>query len=114
MYQVLKYDDEMFILCLSYLITTVSLDMYRIALRVRHLNYAQNFLLLKIHLNLFEMLKRGLKLENLIFNLNFFYINSENLFKTWTLQSGSMCMYSSLSRDKVKYTHMAPLRGFYV
>ena len=37
-------------------------------------------------------------------------ILSENLFQTWILQSGAMCdVYSSLSRDKVEYTHIEAL-----
>ena len=35
-------------------------------------------------------------------------ILSENLFQTWASRSGSVCMYSTLSRDKLENTHMAP------
>ena len=38
----------------------------------------------------------------------------ENLFQTWTLQNGSMCMYSTFSRDKIEYKHMAPLRRIHI
>ena len=36
-------------------------------------------------------------------------ILSENPFQTWTVRSGVMCTYSTLSHDKLDYTHMAPL-----
>ena len=63
---------------------------------------AQNFHLLKIHLNLVEIWNRVLKFENLI-QIWKSFIPSQNLFQTRTMQSGAMCVYSSVSRDKVKY-----------
>ena len=51
----------------------------------------------------------NLKIENLIQMWKSF-IPSENLFQIWILQSGAMCVYSSLLRDKFEYTHLAPLR----
>ena len=64
------------------------------------ITYAQNFYLLKNHLNLFET--NWVSIWKRI-------ILSENLFQTWILRSGDMCVYSSLSRDKVEYTHIEPL-----
>ena len=46
-------------------------------------------------------------------NLNYFIL-SENLFQTWTLRRGAMCVYSSLSCGKVEYMHIAPLSGVHV
>ena len=48
--------------------------------------------LLKIHLNLFEISNTVLKFEN--------------LFQTWTMRSGAMCMYSTLPHDKLEYTQI--------
>ena len=39
---------------------------------------------------------------------------SENLFQIWTPRSGAMCKYSTLSHDKLEYTHMAPLLRVHV
>ena len=72
--------------------------------------YVENFYLLKIHLNLFEIPNQVLKFEKLISIWNFFIL-SENLFQTWTLRSGAICVYSSLSCVEVEYMHIAPLRG---
>ena len=65
--------------------------------------HAKNFYLLKIHLTLFEISNRVLKFENLI-QIWKSFIPSENLFQTFTLRSGAMCVYSSLSYDKDEYT----------
>ena len=72
-------------------------------------SHAQNFYLLKIHLNLFEISSQVSKFENLIEDQKLF-ISSENLFQmsqnsfqTWSPQSSAMCVYSSLSHDKVEY-----------
>ena len=73
----------------------------------------ENFYLLKIHLNLFETSDQVLEFENLI-QIWKSFLPSENLFQTGTLGSGAMCMYSSLSHDKVEYTHIAPLRRVHV
>ena len=59
---------------------------------------AQNFYVLKIHLNLF-------KISNHIWN---FFIQAENLFQTWLLWIDTMWMYLALSHDKLEYTHIAP------
>ena len=56
------------------------------------MTHAQNFYLLKIYLNLFEISNRVLKFENLIEII----IPSKNLFQTWTTGSGAMCVCSSL------------------
>ena len=70
---------------------------------------AQNFYLLKIHLNLFEISYRGLKFEKII-KIWKSFIPSENGFQTRTpLRSGAMCMYSSLSCDEVEYMHIVLL-----
>ena len=69
--------------------------------------------LLKIHLNLFEISNRVLKFETLILIWKSF-ISSENLFQTWTLRNSAMYMYSSLSRDKLEYMHIATLLGVHV
>ena len=61
---------------------------------------AQNFYDLKIHLNLFEISKRALKFENL-FEIRKSLILPENLFQTWTSRSGAMCVYITLSQDKL-------------
>ena len=53
---------------------------------------AQNFYLLKIHLNLFEISNRVLKFENWIKIWNFF-IPFENLFPIWTLRSVCIQVY---------------------
>ena len=66
---------------------------------------AQNFYLLKIHLNFFEISNWVLKFKNLISII----ILSENSFQTWILRTGAMCVYSSLSHGKVEYTHIEPL-----
>ena len=58
------------------------------------LYWTKNFYLLKIHLNLFEISNWVLKFENLI-SIWKSIILSENLFQTWILQSGTMCLYSS-------------------
>ena len=68
----------------------------------------QNFYLLKIHLNWFEISNQVLKFENLI-SIWKSIILSEHLFQTWILQSGAICVYSSLLRDKVEYTQIEPL-----
>ena len=73
-------------------------------------SHAQNFYLLKIRLNLFEISHLVLKFENLMEII----IPFENLFQTWTPWSGAMCMCSSLSSDKVEHTHMAPPHGVHV
>ena len=77
----------------------------------------KNFYVLKIHLNLFEISNQVLKLENLI-QIWKFFVPSENLFQNWTLKSGAMWLYSSLSCSKVKYNiqymHIAPLHGVHV
>ena len=74
---------------------------------------AQNFYLLKIHLNWFEISNRVLKSENLI-SIWKSIILSENLFPTWLLRSATMWLYSILSHDKVEYTHTEPLWEFHV
>ena len=74
---------------------------------------AQNFYLLKIHLNWFEISNRVLKSENLI-SIWKSIILSENLFQTWLLRSATMCVYSSLSHDKDEYMNMALLCRVYV
>ena len=80
----------------------------------RHFDtYAQNFYVLKIHLNLFEISNRVLKFENWI-QIWKFSISSEILFQTWTLRSDFMCMYSTSSHDKLEYMLMAPLRRVHV
>ena len=48
---------------------------------------------------------RVLKFENLI-QIWKSFIPSENLFQTWALQGGAMCMYSTLSRDKLENMNM--------
>ena len=75
----------------------------------------ENFYLLKIHLNLFEIPNWVLKIENLI-SIWKFFILSENLFQSWILRSGAMCVYLnlSLSCNKVEYMHIAPLCGVHV
>ena len=35
-------------------------------------------------------------------------------FKTWHVQSGTMCVYSTWSRDKIEYTYMTPLSRLHV
>ena len=64
---------------------------------------------LKIRLNLFEISNRGLKFEKLIWICKSFIL-SQNLFQTCTLGIGAMCVYLSLSHDKVEYMDIAPLR----
>ena len=44
----------------------------------------------------------------------FFFISSENLFQTRHVQSGTMCVYSTWSRDKIEYTYITPLSRVYV
>ena len=41
-------------------------------------------------------------------------ILSENLFQTWTLRSGTLWVYLSLSCGKFEYMHIAPLRRVHV
>ena len=76
-------------------------------------SYAQNFYLLKIHLNLFEISNWVLKFENMI-QIWKSFILSENLFQIWTLQICAICVFSSLISDKVEYMHFAPLRKAHV
>ena len=66
--------------------------------------------------NTFEFiwnLKPVLKFENLIWIWEKFIL-SVIFFQTWTTQSRSMCLYSTLSCDKLEYTHMAPLLRIHV
>ena len=64
-------------------------------------------------MNLFEISNRVLKFENLI-QIWKSFIPSENLFQTWALQGGAMCMYSTLSRDKLENMNMVPLSRVHV
>ena len=70
--------------------------------------YAQNFYLLIILLNLFEISNRVLEFKNSI-SIWKCIILPENLFQTCILRRGAMCVYSSWSRDKVEYMHIEPL-----
>ena len=76
-------------------------------------NYAQNFYVLKICLNSFEITIWGLKCENSI-QIWKYFILSENLFQIWIPWSGAMCVYSTLSHEKVEYTHNEPLLRVHV
>ena len=73
----------------------------------------QNLYVSKIRLNLFEISNRVLKFENLI-QIWKYFILSENLFQIWIPWSGAMCVYSTLSHEKVEYTHNEPLLRVHV
>ena len=77
------------------------------------MSHTQNFYLLKMHLISYEISNRVLKFENLI-QIWKRFIPSENLFQTWSMQSGVMCVDLTLSCDKLEYTHMAALHRIHV
>ena len=66
---------------------------------IAQISNAQNFYVLKICLNLFEISRE----------IWTFLIQSQNLFQTLSLRSSAMCVYSTLSYHKYEYTSMAPL-----
>ena len=75
---------------------------------------AQNFYVLKIHLNSVKISNHVLIFENL-FEICKSFISPEKIFQTWTLWSGAtMWVYSSFSCDRLKYTHMAPVHMVHV
>ena len=69
---------------------------------------AQNFYVLKIRLNFFEISNQVLKFNNLI-QICLFSIQYENLFETLSQWIGAMCVYSTISCDKLEHMmSMAP------